>query len=334
MNTPTVEYVLGVDGGNTKTIALIARSDGSVIGEGRGGCSDIYTDPDVNVPLGEVERAVNAALGMAVITASNLAAGAFSMAGGDWKEDFELLQSAMRARGFGKRIVTVNDSVGALRAGSASGPAVVCVCGTGANTAARGMDGRLWHTSWWQDTQGAHQLAQKTLQAVYRTELGIAPPTALTAAVLRHFNRDRVEEIVYLFYSRDDNPDRAKLGGLSKVLFDTASAGDPTALAIAQEHGAALGDYALAAARQVGIEHEPFTLVLAGGVLRHASRLMPEALIDRVRAINPNITPVYSIFEPAVGALLLAFEAAGITVDEPLVERLTATLPASSLFAT
>ena len=30
----------------------------------------------------------------------------------------------------------------------------------------------------------------------------------------------------------------------------------------------------------------------------------------------------------------LAFDAAGITVDEPLLERLTATLPSSSLFAT
>jgi N-acetylglucosamine kinase-like BadF-type ATPase len=271
---------------------------------------------------------------MAGINAADLAAGAFSMAGGDWQEDFELLQSAMRARGFGKRIVTVNDSVGALRAGSASGPAVVSVCGTGVATAARDADGRIWHSSWWQDVQGAYQLAEKTLKSVYRAELGINPPTALTAAVLKHFNRNTVEEVLYIFYSRGENPDRAKMGGLARVLFDTVEAGDPVAVKIATEHGAALGDYVLAAARQVDIEREPFTLVLAGGVLRHASRLMPEALIARVQSVSPGVTPVYSIFEPAVGALLLAFDAAGITVDEPLLERLTATLPSSSLFAT
>ncbi|MEO5953326.1 MAG: BadF/BadG/BcrA/BcrD ATPase family protein, partial [Chloroflexia bacterium] len=103
MNTQTEEYVLGVDGGNTKTIAIVARADGSVVGEGRGVCSDIYTDPNVNVPLGEVERAVHTALAKAGIIKEQLAAGAFCMAGGDWEEDFALLQTAMRTRGFGKR---------------------------------------------------------------------------------------------------------------------------------------------------------------------------------------------------------------------------------------
>ena len=37
--------VLGVDGGNTKTVALAARPDGAVVGFGRGGCSDIYGAP-------------------------------------------------------------------------------------------------------------------------------------------------------------------------------------------------------------------------------------------------------------------------------------------------
>jgi N-acetylglucosamine kinase-like BadF-type ATPase len=328
-------YVLGVDGGNTKTIALVGRSDGSVVGMGRGGCSDIYTSPDVEVPLGEADRAVSSALTMSGIEARDLAAGAFSMAGADWPEDFALLQSAMRARGYGRRIVVVNDAVGALRAGSPSGLAVVAVCGTGANTAARSANGTVWHTSWWQDAQGAHYLGTQTLQAVYRAELGIDPPTALTVAVLRHFERESVEEIVYLFSARGvGDAAYAQVGSLSKVLFDTAHNGDPTAHIIVRKHGEALGDYVLAAARRVGIEKLPFTLVLAGGVLRHSSRLMPEALIARVQAGAPGANPVYSVFEPAVGALLLAFEAAGIIVGEPLLERLTTTLPDSSLFAT
>lgn len=33
-----MKLVLGVDGGNTKTLALIARDDGEIIGTGRAGC--------------------------------------------------------------------------------------------------------------------------------------------------------------------------------------------------------------------------------------------------------------------------------------------------------
>jgi N-acetylglucosamine kinase-like BadF-type ATPase len=327
--------VLGVDGGNTKTIALVGRADGTVVGMGRGGCSDIYTSPDVEVPLAQAARAVTSALAMAGLEPGALAAGAFSMAGADWPEDFDLLQSAMQARGYGQRVVVVNDAVGALRAGSPGGPAVVAVCGTGANTAARGADGKVWHTSWWQEPQGAHHLGLKTLHSVYEAELGVGRPTALTPAVLDYFGRRSVEEIVYLMSARGgSHPERGRIGGLSRILFDTAQQGDPTALRLVREHGEALGDYVLAAARRVGIEHLPFTLVLAGGVLRHPSRLLPEALIARVQARAPGARPVYSTFEPAVGALMLAYEAAGILVDEPLLARLAASMPDSSLFAT
>ncbi|MDQ3930903.1 MAG: hypothetical protein M3328_17385, partial [Chloroflexota bacterium] len=269
------------------------------------------------------------------IGAGALGAGAFSMAGADWPEDFSLIQSAMEGRGFGRRVIVVNDAVGALWAGAQEGPAVVVACGTGAATASRSADGRVWHSSWWQDTQGAHQLGMKAVQAVYRAELGMDPPTALTEAVLRHFEQESVEGVLHLFTARGvRRPSNAKISQLSRALLDAAGAGDPTARRIAQEHGTDLGDYALVAARQVGIEGTRFTLALAGGVFRHTCSLLAEALIARVRATSPEIVAANSRFEPAVGALLLALEAAGSKPDETQLARLTATLPEASFFAT
>ncbi len=329
------EYVLGVDGGNTKTIALVARLDGTIVGYGRGGCSDIYTNPDPAIPMSEAEKAVRDALQMAGIEAEALAVGAFSMAGADWPEDFSLIEATVRAWGFGSRVVVVNDAVGALWAGSLSGPAVVVACGTGAATASRSADGRVWHSSWWQDPQGAHHLGMKTLQAVYRAKLGVDPPTVLTGSVLRHFEQGSVEGVLHLFFTRGgERPPSAKVSQLSRVLLDAACAADVTARRIVQEHGAALGDYALAAARQVGIEDTPFTLALAGGVFRHSCTLLAEALIARVRETSRGVVTIYSQFEPAVGALLLGLEAAGCHLNETLLDRLTASLPDASLFAT
>jgi N-acetylglucosamine kinase-like BadF-type ATPase len=37
-----MEYVLAVDGGNAKTVALVARKDGTILGTGRAGYADIY----------------------------------------------------------------------------------------------------------------------------------------------------------------------------------------------------------------------------------------------------------------------------------------------------
>jgi N-acetylglucosamine kinase-like BadF-type ATPase len=331
----SLEYVLGVDGGNTKTIALVARLDGSIVGAGRGGCSDIYTDPDPAVPLSEAERAVRGALEMAGVDAMSLAVGAFSMAGADWPEDFSLIEAAMQARGLGRRIIVVNDAVGALWGGSAGDPAVVVACGTGAATASRAADGRVWHSSWWQEPQGAYHLGLKALNAAYRAELGIDPPTALAAPVLRHFEQESVEGVLHLFNTRGQaQPASAKVSQLSRVLLDAACGGDPAARAIVLEHGTALGDYAIAAARQVGIEGTAFTLALAAGVFRHECKLLAEALIARVRATSPGVVPVYSRFEPAVGAVLVALQAAGVAPGEEVLARLAATLPEASLFAT
>jgi N-acetylglucosamine kinase-like BadF-type ATPase len=36
-----MSFVLGVDAGNTKTIAVLAGLDGRIVGSGRGGCGDI-----------------------------------------------------------------------------------------------------------------------------------------------------------------------------------------------------------------------------------------------------------------------------------------------------
>jgi N-acetylglucosamine kinase-like BadF-type ATPase len=328
-------YVLGVDGGNTKTLAMVARVDGAIMGVGRSGCSDIYTHPSPEVPLAEVDKAVSAALKMAGVGAEALAAGAFSMAGADWPEDYALLEASLAKRGLGRRVVVVNDGLGALRAGSPDGTGVVVVCGTGTATAARAMDGKSWHSSYWQEAQGAHELGLKTISAAYRAELEIEPPTALAGAVLRHFRVEKLEEVLHLFTGRTANrPPESQVSALARVLLDTAQAGDPTARRIVAEHGAALGDYALAAARQVGIEGTPFNLVLAGGVFRHSSRLLPEALVACVHTTSSLARPIYSRFEPAIGALFLALEAAGVTIDAPLLDRLIPTLPEASLFAT
>ena len=188
-----MNIVLGVDGGNTKTLALVASSDGVILGIGRAGCGDIYGATSPEAAIAEIESAVNAALSEAGIQPAELSTGAFSLAGADWPEDFRLLEDTMRARGYGQSILVVNDAIGALRAGSPDGSGVAVACGTGAAIGARNSDGRIWHSSFWQEPQGAGDLSSQALHAVYRAELGIDPPTALTERLLAVFAARRVE---------------------------------------------------------------------------------------------------------------------------------------------
>ena len=91
---------------------------------------------------------------------------------------------------------------------------------------------------------------------------------------------------------------------------------------------------AVAAARRVGIVGRPFTLALAGGVIRHGSGILVEAGIRAVQERAPEARVVRPTFEPAVGALLLAFDRAAIEVTDAVEARLRATMPPSPLWDT
>jgi N-acetylglucosamine kinase-like BadF-type ATPase len=328
-----MNLVLGVDGGNTKTLALVARSDGSIVGTGRAGCGDIYGATSPAAAIGEIEQAVNAALKEAGIQPAEITVGAFSLAGADWPEDFKLLEDAMRVRSYGQNILIVNDAIGALRAGSSDGIGVAVACGTGAAIGARGTDGRIWHSSFWQEPQCADELNRHALRAMYRAELGIDPPTTLTERILEVFAARSVEEILHSLTARDiPRPETRRQ--LVRPLFDAADDGDTTAREILISHGKALGDYAITAARKVGLLGESFTLVLTGGVLRHPSPFLRDSLVARVKETSPKVCAIQSRFEPAVGAVLLALDLARIDTDSALLKRLESTLPSAAFFAT
>lgn len=55
-------FVLGVDGGNTKTVALVATTDSRIVGAGRAGPSDTYGAPTEAGAVAELRAAVDDAM--------------------------------------------------------------------------------------------------------------------------------------------------------------------------------------------------------------------------------------------------------------------------------
>ncbi|BCX03383.1 MAG: kinase [Candidatus Roseilinea sp.] len=256
-----------------------------------------------------------------------------SAAGADWPEDFDTIRTGAIARGLGPNPIVYNDAIGGLRAGSPDGTGVSVVCGTGAATGARSRDGRIWHSSFWQVPQGAQQLGHLALQAVIQAELGIAPPTALASALLHHLNAPTIEAALHALTARS-LPSRPDVKSLAKLLLDVAATGDSLAVGVVAAHGRALGDVALAAARRVGLVHEPFHLVLIGGVFRHPSPVLREAVVTRVREDAPDVNVIQAALEPAIGAVMLALEHISVAITPEVRANLQATAPPTDVFAT
>jgi N-acetylglucosamine kinase-like BadF-type ATPase len=333
-----MRHVLAVDGGNSKTLALVATTDGTIVSVERGRCGDIYnatpsaTTPDPALAaLENVERAVMAALRAARIQPEDIATSVFNMAGADWPEDIAFWRDAMTERGIGQQVVAQNDALGVLYLGSLDAVGVSIVCGTGAATGARAADGRIWHSSFWQDEwHGSTHLGEKTLFAVYRSALGLEPPTTLTPRVLAHFDVASVEDVLHLFHNRQRSSP-GPVGRLTPILLDEADAGDEVALHVVREHGVGLAKIAQVAMGKVGLGNSAFPLVLAGGVFRHPTTILADAIVGNIRKVAPEVRPIRSRTEPIIGVVLQAFQMAGVAVDQLLLDRLMSGIPAALL---
>lgn len=326
--------ILGVDGGNTKTVAIVATTAGSILGAGRAGRSDIYNTPTEDDALREIAHAVDQALQAAGADATDLVAGAFSMAGADWPEDIDLLRRGMTGFGFGRTVVIENDAIGALRAGTPDGIGVGITLGTGIAIGARNHDGREWYSGNWTIATGGVELGKHALVAIYEAHLGLGPPTSLTTGILNFFDADSAEHVLHYCTARNTDRHWSHQARLAPILMDEAANGDAVALAIIEAAGSRDARVAAMAARAVGLDTSPFRLVLAGGALRHPSQLLSNAICRHVSKELPQAVVCTGGPEPVIGAVMLARDALGLPPDEEVQARLERETPGSWLFAT
>ena len=157
-------------------------------------------------------------------------------------------------------------------------------------------------------------LARVTLETVFRAELGLDASTTLTERVLDAFSLATVEDVLHAVTRRDASTQPA-MKAVPEILLDEADIGDGIACRLVREHGQALGDYAIVAARKVRIVDDVFPLVLSGGVLRHRTHLLADAITARLREEAPNVVPIRSGTDPVVGAVVIALQEINVDVS-------------------
>ena len=335
---PAKTLYLGVDAGNSKTAALVSTASGEVVGAGRSGCGDVYGATSPEAAVDEVMSAIDDALAQAGAEPSTLAGAAFRLAGVDWPEDRSYWDTALTRRcpDLVRRSI-LNDGYAAIRCGEPSGVGIAIAGGTAAAIAARGPRGRLWDMAWWgQHAMGAIGLANESLRAVFLAELGVAAQTALTEALLTHFDKPSATELNHWLTRREGHATHHDRTSCARVVTETARAGDPVALEIVREQGRRLAVYAGVAARRTGLAEaeEPVGVVLSGSVLMAPGSPVTAALITELPAQVPMAAPHRGVLPPVAGALLDALAENGVDVTHAVSGRVADTMPGKDFLLT
>jgi N-acetylglucosamine kinase-like BadF-type ATPase len=322
-----MRLALGVDGGASKTHALILDETGRALGFGQAGCAN-HQVAGLAPALREIEQAARKALARAGAQAA-VEAGCFCLGGADLPEDFALLEPALAGLGLCRRLSLKNDTLAALRAGLSRNWGVVVVCGTGFNAAGRAPDGReivlpgLGPLSG--DWGGATDLSQEIIRAVMRAWDGRGQPTQLTALVLAALGAPSEAVLLGRLYRREI--ERRQLLELVPLLFEAAASGDDAARHLVVRMGVEAGVTAKALIRRLDLPAD-VEVVLAGGVFKGKGTLLLDTVAQVVKDAAPQARMIRPGLEPVAGAALLALEALGAATEGAAGRALAATLPA------
>lgn len=324
-------YVIGVDGGSTKTIAVVADEQGRVCGAARGQGSN-WTGEDVEIPMAVVAETTRRALGAAGIQPEDTEIGVFTLAGADWPEDHTRRRAALEQEGITRRVLVKNDSFGGLRAGTRQPYGVVIAAGSGLNAAVITPEGQEWAFGYYETFGGASTISRHAFEAVLRAEDGRGQPTRLTGMVLNYLGFPTVEAMLraYILGRVDLN----RLLAVTPLVFEAALESDPVACDILVRQGEGLAEYATTLIRKFNLSKLDLDVVLAGSIFKGVGPLLVDTITQCVHRAAPRARIVRSRLEPVAGSVLLAYDALGIPVNEDMYTNLAATLPGEVFFST
>ena len=323
--------VLGVDGGGSKTHALVADEHGEVLGFASSGRSN-WEDIGLEAAGAALAGAIGDALAAAGVAPGDLAASAFGLAGLDWDADRPVLGAVLDPLGLGGPRRLDNDSFIALRAGTGRPYGVVVIAGTGHVAAGRNRAGRTFRTfglgPMYGDFGSATDVAEEAVRAVADAWTGRGPATSLSRLLPPLADCGTPEELLQRL-SRG----LVALPEAAPLVLRQAEAGDPACRAIVLQAGAALGYAAAVVARRLDLQHEGFEVVMAGGLFAGRNRLLETTLANALHRVAPRAAPVHLTCQPVVGAALEALELAGSPTTPGVRDRLVASSRGLAVFS-
>jgi N-acetylglucosamine kinase-like BadF-type ATPase len=301
-----MRLLLGVDGGQSSTTALIGDEHGHILGRGEGGPCNHTTGAEGRAKL---EHAVSASVAAACVEANldaatvHFAAACFGMSGGP-EDKQDILAGLLRA----DRLIVTHDAAIALAGATTAGQGIVTIAGTGSIAFARNAAGQTARAGGWGyvfgDEGGAFDMVRQALRAALRVEEGWGPPTVLHQALLDATASPNANHALHLFYTPDWP--RSRVAALAPLVDAAAAQGDAVALRILENAAQELAMLAASVRAQLWRPGEAVEVAYIGGVFASQRLLERYRMLVELEAGNRCAAPLHG---PAEGALLEAVRA-------------------------
>jgi len=287
-------FAVGVDGGGSKTLAIVVDEWGNERGSAVAGSSN-HTGVGIEQAVRHIFSAVEEAARQAGCVLP-LSSAWFGLAGIDRRDDYDLLLPYLRP--LARDIRLTNDAELVL-SGLPGAVGIALIAGTGSIALGRDARGTMARSGGWGhiigDEGSGYDLGRRCLQVVARATDGRGQATVLAEMLLKHWQLDDASEMIGKVYNEDN---KATIASLSALVFAAARDGDEVACGIVDDAARELALAAMAVKHMLDFAGEQVALALGGGLLLHETDFRTKVM----NAISERMSmgEVVTVEEPAL----------------------------------
>ncbi|MDQ0862320.1 BadF/BadG/BcrA/BcrD ATPase family protein [Bacillus sp. V2I10] len=303
MNNSTFP-LLAVDGGGTKTLAVVTDSTGKVMGIGRSNAS--------NYQVAGIEEAKNAlivAIEEVLIKICKkdqitFQTGVFALAGIDTSEDRDIVHriiiNACIQCGINiEKIIIENDALSTLIGATSNRPGALVISGTGSIAFAHNGKGEYVRAGGWGhkvgDEGSGYWIGKEAIRSILMMSDGRGPNTILRDKVLKALSLPTVEALYNWIYGANDSVDT--ISEIAQIVEVSRREGDSVSHTILDAASDELFLLLFAVMEKTLNTHENNTIILQGGILKH-NQYIQKRLSDKVKNQFPNSRLITANLEP------------------------------------
>lgn len=317
MSTTSARYFLGVDGGASKTAALVIDEGGQALGRGVAGPSN-HLRVGIETATRNIERAVNIALVEAGMAIRQVEYAYCGIAGADHPAHRQRVIDSLRIFFPRGNFIVDNDARIALTGAVGFGSGIVIISGTGSVAFGRNESGQEARAGGWGPTIGdegsGYAIARDGLSAIVRAHDGRGRPTKMTELLCYDYDMCSPEDLPRFVYATTTHAD--DIARYGKLVIESARLGDEVAREILERAGRELAECVLAVGRRLSLTSIAFPIAYVGGVFNAEDVLLdPMRMVIRKEAAQATLGPPKNT--PVEGAAMMAIRAA----EHPRPER-------------
>lgn len=303
----------GVDGGGTRTRAVIVDEHGRIVARGDAPGA-VVTAHDPEPAADAVSRAIGDAMEAAALELLTRDAGLAGiglpldglwagLAGAGSAEASRAIADALASRGLATALRVGTDVRAAYHDAFPEGGGILLIAGTGSIAWGTDAEGRSVQVGGWGqhlgDEGSGYWIGLSGLRHVMREHDGRAEPGAMTAELLRAIRAERAESVVEWVGSAE----KRDIAALAPAVVTAAERGDPAGRAIVDGAVESLVELVRAVGERSAMAPARPEVVLWGGLLAEGGPLH-DKVRDALTKAGWSVSP--RALDPALGAARLA----------------------------